>query len=69
MIMGNVVCNCMMVDEDEIVEVIRHKKASSLKSVGRLTGAGTGCGRCIKIIQQLITENSKNTEENMLLLK
>ncbi len=56
--MGNVVCNCMVVDEAEILEAIRNKKATTLKAVGKLTGAGTGCGRCTKIIQHMITEHA-----------
>ncbi len=59
----------MMVDEEEIVEVIRSKNVSSVETAGRLTGAGTGCGRCVKIIQQLITENSSKTAEDISLLK
>ncbi len=48
----------MMVDEAEILDAIRNKKATTVKAVGKLTGAGTGCGRCTKIIQYMITEHA-----------
>ncbi len=47
----------MMVNEEEILDAIRNKKATTVRAVGKLTGAGTSCGRCTKIIQNIITEH------------
>ncbi len=54
----------MMVDEAEILDAIRNKKAITVKAIGKLTGAGTGCGRCTKIIQHIITKNTSKSDGN-----
>ena len=47
------ICNCNMVDKGTILVAIRGGK-SSVEAVGDCTRAGTGCGTCQPLLQQLI---------------
>ena len=48
------VCFCNEVPEKEIVELIRSGKGKTLQDVSRQTKAGTGCGRCRRLIRNII---------------
>ncbi len=56
--MGSIICNCMMVEEKEIITIIRDRNVDTLKAIEELTAAGTGCGRCIRVIKYLIEEQN-----------
>ena len=49
------VCLCNMVTEDEIKAVLK-KGARSTREIQKLTSAGTGCGRCLVLIDELVEE-------------
>jgi bacterioferritin-associated ferredoxin len=51
--MGKLVCLCNLVDEKEIVPVLK-KGAATIDEIKKFTGAGTSCGRCHNEINSLI---------------
>jgi len=63
-----IVCHCNGVSEKEIVNVIKRKEATKLKHIQKLTGAGTGCGRCIPEIDRIIKNNKQLTSDAQLKL-
>ena len=48
------ICTCFGVSEDVIETLIAENDAASVESVGELCNAGTGCGSCRFLIQELI---------------
>lgn len=50
-------CRCMNVSTEKIKNAI-DKGANTIEKVGMSTSAGTGCGRCKKLIQILIDEKN-----------
>ncbi len=48
------ICTCFGVSEDEIESVIEKNKIESVEEVGAVCNAGTGCGSCRMLIQELI---------------
>ena len=63
-----IVCHCNGVSEKEIVNVIKRKEATKLEHIQKLTGAGTGCGRCIPEIDRIIKNNKQLTSDAQLKL-
>jgi len=63
-----IICHCNDVTEKEIVKAIKKKGATKLAHIQQLTGAGTGCGRCIPAIDRLITENKLPETDSQLKL-
>ncbi len=51
--MGKLVCLCNLVDEKEIISVLR-KGGETLEDIKKFTGAGTSCGRCHSEINGLV---------------
>jgi bacterioferritin-associated ferredoxin len=51
-----IVCICHAVSEEQIKECIK-KGASSVDEVGEMCYAGTDCGSCIEMIQELLDDN------------
>lgn len=51
-------CRCMNVSTEKIKNAI-DKGATTVEKVGMNTSAGTGCGRCKKLIQILIDEKNQ----------
>lgn len=51
--MGKLVCLCSLVEEKEIVYVLK-KGAVSTEEIQRHTGAGSTCGRCLPEIDELV---------------
>lgn len=52
------VCLCNLVDENEILDVLK-KGAESTKDIQNLTLAGTSCGRCLPVIDDLASAYKK----------
>ncbi|NQU51591.1 MAG: (2Fe-2S)-binding protein [Bacteroidetes bacterium] len=52
------VCLCNLVDENEIVSYLK-KGANSTKDIQRLTRAGTSCGRCLPLIDEIVLSFKK----------
>jgi len=63
-----IVCHCNAVTGKEIVNAIKKKGAVKLEHIQKLTGAGTGCGRCIPVINKLIEENKQIVTDPQLKL-
>jgi nitrite reductase (NADH) large subunit len=54
------ICVCMSVYESEIIAAIDDPETVSVAAIGRLTAAGTGCGRCKPGIQAVIETHRHN---------
>jgi len=52
---NRLVCLCNLVDENEIISLLK-KGAKSTADIQRLTRAGTSCGRCLPVIDELVNE-------------
>jgi len=63
-----IVCQCNGTTEKEIVRAIKRKGATKVEHIQRLTGAGTGCGRCIPVINRLLEENKQKISDPQLKL-
>ena len=50
---NRLVCMCNFVTEDEIVSVLK-KGAVSTEEIQAHTRAGTSCGRCLPVIDQIV---------------
>ena len=50
------ICNCMDVTRGEIIDAINENGLKSVEEVGETTGAGTGCGGCQELIQEILDE-------------
>lgn len=48
------ICTCFGVSEETIIEVIKTAKAESVTAVSAACNAGSGCGSCQMLIQELI---------------
>ncbi len=48
------ICTCFGVSEDTIQTIIASDRAESVEQIGDLCNAGTGCGSCRFLIQELI---------------
>jgi len=57
---NRLICICNFVDEKEINSLLK-KGASSTKDIQFLTRAGTSCGRCLPLIDELV-ESFKNAK-------
>lgn len=49
------VCLCNFVTEDEIISVLK-KGARSTEEVQEYTRAGTSCGKCLVVIDQIVSD-------------
>lgn len=59
---GAIVCACMGVSENTIMDVITSKGAVDAIEVGKLCQAGTNCGSCVGQINELIKQFSPKKE-------
>ena len=50
---NRLICICNFVDEREIKSLLK-KGAGSTKEIQLLTRAGTSCGRCLPLIDELV---------------
>ena len=51
---GSLVCSCMAVGENTIIDTITKKQCTSAHAVGKACRAGTNCGSCVSQINALI---------------
>ena len=52
-IMADYVCTCMQVTEEQIKEAIANG-AKTLDDIAEANGAGTGCGSCQSVIEEML---------------
>jgi assimilatory nitrate reductase catalytic subunit len=52
---GALVCSCYAVGLSEIEAVIADGRGTTVGQIGRLLGAGTGCGSCVPELKQILT--------------
>lgn len=52
------VCLCNLIDEKEILSYLK-KGAESTSEIQKLTRAGTSCGKCLPIIDDLVEKYKK----------
>jgi bacterioferritin-associated ferredoxin len=53
------VCLCNLVDEGEIVSCLK-KGANTTSDIQYLTLAGTSCGRCLPVIDEIVSSYHKD---------
>lgn len=58
------VCLCNLVDEDEIISLL-NKGAESVSVIQTLTGAGTSCGKCLPVIDELVLSFKKEKPKDL----
>ena len=56
------VCMCKGVQDTTVADLVKAGR-DTLKDIQVITGAGTGCGQCIKLIEQIITKEKSSEEE------
>lgn len=54
----NLICLCNLVGEHEIEAALR-KGAVTSDQVKAITGAGTGCGRCVPALEKMVAEHRR----------
>ena len=59
---GPLVCACMGVGENTIINTISNEKDIDATAVGKLCQAGTNCGSCIGQINELIKQYNREPE-------
>jgi NAD(P)H-nitrite reductase large subunit len=52
----HLVCRCLQVTADEVVEAIEQHDLQSVREVVRCTGAGSGCNACHRLIRQYLAQ-------------
>lgn len=55
---NRLICICNLVDEKEIISVLK-KGAVSAKDIQNITRAGTSCGRCLPVIDEIVSSYTK----------
>lgn len=60
---NRLVCLCNFVDEKEILTLLK-KGAESTAEIQSLTCAGTSCGRCLPIIDDLVAKHKNRKPKN-----
>lgn len=55
---GRLICICNFVDEKEIKSLVK-KGANSTLEIQHLTRAGTTCGRCLPLIDEIVNSGLK----------
>ncbi|MDR2126596.1 MAG: (2Fe-2S)-binding protein [Prevotellaceae bacterium] len=50
------VCHCMDVSRGDIIKAIKELNLKTVEEVGKATEAGTGCGGCQPVIQEILDE-------------
>jgi bacterioferritin-associated ferredoxin len=51
---GRIVCRCLQVTETELSDALATDEVRTLHDVRRLTGAGTGCMSCHRMIKEYL---------------
>ena len=60
------ICTCFGVVEETILEVIERTNARNVSEVAAVCRAGSGCGSCRMLVQELIDSRRTNTAEVVL---
>jgi nitrite reductase (NADH) large subunit len=60
---NRLICFCNFVDEKEIKSLLQ-KGATSAKDIQFLTRAGTSCGRCLPLIDELVDTHLKTKSKD-----
>ena len=55
---NRLICLCNFVDEKEILSFLK-KGANSTREIQSLTRAGTSCGRCLPLIDEIVNSYKK----------
>jgi len=55
---NRLICLCNFVDEKEILSFLK-KGANSTREIQSLTRAGTSCGRCLPLIDDIVNSYKK----------
>ena len=53
------ICSCFGIDEKTIERAVETGSLETVSAVGAITNAGTGCGSCRSIIQEIIDSRSR----------
>jgi bacterioferritin-associated ferredoxin len=56
---ARIVCRCLKITEDAVIEAIVASGVSNLRELRRCTGAGQGCTACLRRLQLLIQEHAE----------
>jgi bacterioferritin-associated ferredoxin len=56
---GRLVCHCLQVTEEALVEVLAVLKPRTLQEVRRHTGAGDGCTACHKLLCRYLERHAQ----------
>ncbi|MDM7922049.1 MAG: (2Fe-2S)-binding protein, partial [Pyrinomonadaceae bacterium] len=56
------VCTCFGITEDDLTAVIERERPEGLEELARFTNAGSGCGSCRMLLQEMI--DSSDGHEN-----
>ncbi len=54
-----IVCRCLKITEDAVIEAIVASGVSNVRELRRCTGAGQGCTACLRRLQLLIQEHAE----------
>jgi NifU-like protein len=54
------ICTCFGVSEETIERAIKYDAARTVDEIGRLTNAGTGCGSCQMLINEIIDSTAES---------
>ncbi len=60
---SRLICLCNFVDEKEILSALK-KGVNSTSDIQRLTYAGTSCGRCLPLIDEIVNTFQKEKPED-----
>jgi len=55
---NRLICICNFIDEKEIIKLLE-QGAGSVKDIQQLTRAGTSCGKCLSVIDDLVESSDK----------
>jgi len=55
---NKLVCLCNLIDEKEILSMLK-KGANSTNDIQQLTRAGTSCGKCLPLIDEIVNNFKK----------
>lgn len=59
------VCSCHNVTKGDIVETVKSGKCKTLDEVKACTKAGTGCGGCIPLVQNILNRALKDAGQEV----
>ena len=58
------ICYCNNLMKSEIVRAIKENGLKSVEEVSEITKAGTVCGGCIPVIEEILNEINKKDDKN-----